>query len=56
MQTTLNSTHKVTRKELQNKIGCCYATAKKEYHVIMSSLDIKYRNYLTLADLQKYGL
>ena len=47
---------KITRKELANMLGVSEKTARKEYRTIMDSLNIKYRKYLTAADLKTYGL
>ena len=47
---------KISRKELQNILGVCYKTACKEYRIIMDSLEITTRKYLTQNDLKKYGL
>lgn len=47
---------KVTRKELKNILGVHYNTACKEYRVIMDSMQLTSRGYLTIRDLISYGV
>jgi transcription initiation factor TFIIIB Brf1 subunit/transcription initiation factor TFIIB len=51
----MSTNSKITRKELQNILGVCEKTARKEYRIIIDSLNLK-RKYLTEKDLLKYGL
>lgn len=51
-----NKTQKINKTEFMHLTGVSYPTALKDYKVILDSLAIKNRNYLTINDLQKYGL
>lgn len=55
MKKVPNLSQKVTRKDLANILGVCYNTARKDYNIIKDSLELK-RTYLTIADLQTYGI
>lgn len=50
----MSTNNKITRKELQNKLGCCYNTACKEYKIIQASLALKRPLYV--SDLVAYGI
>jgi hypothetical protein len=52
---SLNKSQKVTKTQLMYILDVSYNTARKEYQIILDSLQIK-RDYLILADLLKYGI
>lgn len=47
---------KVTKLQLSHILAVSYPTALKEYKIILASLNILNRNYLTQNDLIIYGL
>ena len=51
----MNLTQKITKVQLGYILGVCYTTARKEYQIILDSLNLK-RNYLINEDLIKYGI
>jgi hypothetical protein len=50
-----NILQKINKKELGALLGVSYKTARKEYQTILDSLQLT-RKYLTVSDLEKYGL
>lgn len=50
-----NLTQKISKKELGVLLSVSYKTARKEYQTILDSLQLT-RKFLTVADLEKYGL
>lgn len=52
---TQNKTEKVSKTQLMYILGVSYPTARKEYRIIIDSLDLK-RRYLTINDLIEYGV
>lgn len=50
-----NTNARITRQQLADRIGVHRHTAAKEYTHIIYVLQLD-RNYLTEADLQKYGV
>ena len=50
-----NLSAKVTKMQLMHILEVSYNTARKEYQVIIDSLQLK-RDYLTKSDLLAYGL
>lgn len=51
----INTSEKVNKKQLGHILGVSYKTARKDYAIIILSLELK-RNFLTIADLIKYGI
>lgn len=51
-----NLSRKVNKTELMYLLGVSYPTALKEYAIILDSLTITKRNYLTINDLIIYGI
>lgn len=51
----LANTKKVTKTQLMHILGVSYNTAKKEYQIIIDSLNLK-RAFLTEQDLKDYKL
>lgn len=51
----VSTSQKVTKTQLMNILEVSYNTARKEYQIILDSLEIK-RTYLTISDLVKYGI
>jgi hypothetical protein len=52
----LNSTNKVSRKDLKNFLGISDRAASAEYQRILDVLEIKYRDYLIVSDLVKMDI
>ncbi|WP_158614844.1 hypothetical protein [Flavobacterium sp. LB2P53] len=52
---TRNTSQKVTKTQLMYLLEVSYNTARKEYQIILDSLELK-RNYLMISDLIKYGI
>lgn len=44
---------RVTKKDLQNYLGCAKSTANKRYQAYLDALNITKRNYLTVFDIAK---
>jgi len=50
-----NLSQKVSKTQLMHLLDVSYNTARKEYQIILDSLQIK-RTYLTISDLLQYGI
>lgn len=50
-----NLSAKVNKTELMHILGVSYKTARKDYQIIIDSLELT-RKYLTVKDLLDYGL
>lgn len=49
------TSQKVTKTQLMHILEVSYKTARKEYQIILDSLELK-RKYLTISDLISYGI
>lgn len=47
---------KVSKKQLSFILGVSLPTASKNYQIILDSLQIKNRTFLTQNDLKQYGI
>lgn len=52
---TQNPSQKVSKTQLMYILEVSYNTARKDYQIILDSLELK-RKYLTISDLIKYGI
>jgi len=52
---TKSLSQKVSKKQLGFILGVSYKTARKDYDLIVLSLELK-RKFLTINDLIKYGI
>lgn len=52
---TQNTSQKVSKTQLMHILEVSYNTARKEYQIILDSLELT-RDYLTISDLIKYGI
>lgn len=50
-----NLSAKITKTQLQYILNVSYPTARKEYSIILDSLQLK-RNFLVVQDLYDYGV
>ena len=52
---TKNTSQKVSKTELMHLLNVSYPTARKEYQIILDSLELK-RKYLMVSDLITYKI